>query len=101
VRIGGSGIRLATAGIADSLPLEGQGRLGLPTSMNIIGEGPPARMSDQPERVPPLTSSAREATEMRQLHGFLRGSVVIPDDVDLTAPVLDPAFAVEQGRLSG
>ncbi len=44
--------------------------------------------------VPPV--SREEA--VRQLHGFLRGSVVVPEDVDLTAPVLDEALSAEQGR---
>jgi len=33
------------------------------------------------------------------LHGFMRGSVVIPPDVDLTAPVIDESFAVEKGKV--
>jgi len=33
------------------------------------------------------------------LHGFLRGSVVIPPDFDLTAPVADEVFASEEGEL--
>lgn len=33
------------------------------------------------------------------LHGFLRGSVVIPPEVDLTAPVTDEVFAAEEGKL--
>ena len=39
---------------------------------------------DQPEAV-------------RQLHGFMRGSVVVPDGVDLTAPVADERFGAEDG----
>ncbi len=45
--------------------------------------------------IPP--TSQEEA--VRQLHGFLRGSVIIPDGVDLTAPVLDEALDAEMGRL--
>jgi prevent-host-death family protein len=33
------------------------------------------------------------------LHGFLRGSVRIPEGVDLTAPVLDEALNAEEGRI--
>jgi len=33
------------------------------------------------------------------LYGFMRGSVVIPPDVDLTAPVIDGPFDVETGEL--
>jgi antitoxin (DNA-binding transcriptional repressor) of toxin-antitoxin stability system len=32
------------------------------------------------------------AAQVAQLHGFMRGSVVIPPDIDLTAPVIDEAF---------
>lgn len=45
--------------------------------------------------VPP--SSREEA--VRQLHGFLRGSVVVPEEMDLTAPVLDETLSAEQGSL--
>ena len=45
--------------------------------------------------IPP--ASQREAVE--QLHGFLRGSVVVPEGVDLTAPVLDEALDAESGGL--
>ncbi len=48
-----------------------------------------------------LVPPADEAAQVRQLHGFLRGSVIIPADVDLTAPVLDESFAVEAGDLHG
>jgi antitoxin (DNA-binding transcriptional repressor) of toxin-antitoxin stability system len=36
---------------------------------------------------------------VRQLHGFLRGSVVVPADIDLTAPVVDEPFTAEDGAL--
>jgi hypothetical protein len=39
------------------------------------------------------------AAEVGTLHGFLRGSVVIPPEVDLTAPVTDEAFAAEEGEV--
>lgn len=48
-----------------------------------------------------LVPPADEAAQVRQLHGFLRGSVIIPPDVDLTAPVLDEPFAAEEGDLYG
>jgi prevent-host-death family protein len=38
-----------------------------------------------------------EADAVRQLHGFLRGSVVVPPDLDLTEPVLDENFDAEDG----
>ena len=37
-----------------------------------------------------------EAGEVEQLHGFLRGSVVIPPEIDLTAPVAGEAFAADE-----
>ncbi len=45
--------------------------------------------------IPP--ASREEA--VRQLHGFLRGSVVVSQEVDLTAPVLVEALSAEQGGL--
>ena len=45
--------------------------------------------------VPPATRE--EAAE--QLHGFMRGSVVIPDGFDLTKPVLEEPLNAEGGVL--
>jgi len=39
--------------------------------------------------------------ETRRLHGFMRGSVVIPAGFDLTAPVLDEPLVAEAGALHG
>ncbi len=39
------------------------------------------------------------AVEVERLHGFLRGSVVIPPDIDLTAPVADEALAADEGEI--
>jgi len=33
------------------------------------------------------------------LHGFLRGSVTMPDGVDLTMPILDGSFSAADGDL--
>lgn len=41
----------------------------------------------------------REGGAAKPLHGFMRGSVVIPPDVDLTAPTSDESFAAETGEL--
>jgi prevent-host-death family protein len=46
-----------------------------------------------------VTAPAAEAARVERLHGFLRGSVVVPPDLDLTAPVLDEAFAAGDGEL--
>jgi hypothetical protein len=40
---------------------------------------------------------ARDA--VRELHGFLRGSVLIPAGIDLTAPILDEQFDAADGKL--
>jgi prevent-host-death family protein len=45
--------------------------------------------------VPP--DDARDAVQ--RIHGFLRGSVVIPPGTDLTAPALDQPFDAADGRL--
>ena len=34
----------------------------------------------------------------QELHGFLRGSVIIPDDADLTEPALDELWIIEEGK---
>lgn len=43
-----------------------------------------------------LVPPPAEAGEVEQLHGFLRGSVVIPPEIDLTAPVAGEAFAADE-----
>lgn len=45
--------------------------------------------------VPPPSDRESVAT----LHGYLRDSVAIPPEVDLTAPVADEPFAAEAGEL--
>jgi prevent-host-death family protein len=46
-----------------------------------------------------LVPPAAEAVQVERLHGFLRGAVIIPPEVDLTAPVADEAFAAEEDEL--
>lgn len=48
-----------------------------------------------------LIPPADEAAAVHQLHGCMRGSVMIPAGFDLTAPVLDEPFTAEQGELHG
>ena len=43
-----------------------------------------------------LVPLAAEAAQVKRLHGFLQGSVVVPPEIDLTAPVADEAFAADQ-----
>jgi prevent-host-death family protein len=40
-----------------------------------------------------------QADAARDLYGFMRGSVVIADDVDLTEPVFDEPFDAAEGIL--
>jgi prevent-host-death family protein len=46
-----------------------------------------------------LTPPERQADAVRDIYGFMRGSVIIADDVDLTEPVLDEPFDAELGIL--
>ena len=46
-----------------------------------------------------LVPPPADAGEVARLHGFLRGSVVVPPEVDLTAPIADEAFAAEEGTI--
>ena len=48
-----------------------------------------------------LTPPAEEAAAVRGLHGFMRGSVALPPDFDLTAPIADEDFAAARGELHG
>jgi prevent-host-death family protein len=44
-----------------------------------------------------LVAPASAAAEVASLHGFLRGSVAIPDAVDLTGLVADEPWEAERG----
>jgi prevent-host-death family protein len=46
-----------------------------------------------------LVPPPADAAEVAQLHGFLRGSVIVPPDIDLTTPVADEAFAADEGAI--
>jgi prevent-host-death family protein len=46
-----------------------------------------------------LTAPESEADSLRNLYGSMRGSVIIPDGFDLTAPVLDEALDADNGVL--
>lgn len=48
-----------------------------------------------------LAALEPEAARVEKLHGFMRGSVVIPPGADLTAPVCDETFSAERGLLHG
>lgn len=42
-----------------------------------------------------LATPDRHAEAVRSIHGFMRGSVIIAEDADLTAPLLDQPAAAE------
>ena len=46
-----------------------------------------------------LVPPAAEAAQVERLHGFLQGSVIVPPEIDLTAPVADEAFAADKGEI--
>jgi prevent-host-death family protein len=46
-----------------------------------------------------VTPPETEASRVRQIHGFMRGSVVTHEDIDLTKPILDEPFAAETGKM--
>jgi prevent-host-death family protein len=46
-----------------------------------------------------LSAPDTEADSLRRLHGSMRGSVIVPDGFDLTAPVLDEALDADNGIL--
>lgn len=46
-----------------------------------------------------MTAPPTKIELAESLHGCMRGSVHIPDDFDLTAPILDEAFDAERGAL--
>lgn len=51
------------------------------------------------EPVAVLTPPEQQADAVRDIYGFMRGSVIIADDVDLTEPVLDEPLDAELGIL--
>lgn len=42
-----------------------------------------------------------QASAIQALHGFMRHSVIIPPDLDLTAPIADQDFVATHGDLHG
>ena len=46
-----------------------------------------------------VTASAPETFSIERLHGSMRGSVTIPPEFDLTAPILDEPLAADEGDL--
>jgi len=48
-----------------------------------------------------VTPPEVDAKDVRELRGFLRGTVVVPKGVDLTEPLLDEPFDSQDGVLHG
>ncbi|HET7880480.1 MAG TPA: type II toxin-antitoxin system Phd/YefM family antitoxin [Acetobacteraceae bacterium] len=46
-----------------------------------------------------LVPPDQDQDAIRRIHGFLRGSVVLPPGMDLTAPALEEPFDAQTGRL--
>ena len=46
-----------------------------------------------------LTAPTPVTTAVQGLHGFMRGTFTLPDDVDLTSPVLEDRFDAEDDVL--
>lgn len=59
-------------------------------SVTITKRGMPVAM---------LVRLPAQIEQVGQIHGFLRGSVIIPPDVDLTEPVIDEEFAADNSEL--
>ena len=51
------------------------------------------------EPVAVLRAPESREDAVRNINGFMRGSVIGPEDVDLTSPILDEDFLAEQGIL--
>lgn len=41
------------------------------------------------------TRPNRHEDAVRNIHGFMRGSIIVAEDADLTAPLLEPEFAAD------
>jgi hypothetical protein len=61
-----------------------------PEKRLLIEEGAKAKLRER---------HAGRPAAAEQLHGFLRGSVVIPPGIDLTDPVAEEAFAAQEGEI--
>jgi hypothetical protein len=71
--------------------------------LDLLGERRLTRVSvtKRGRVVAVLTPPTDDEAAVRALHGFLRGSVTVPGDLDLTAPVLDEPLSAERGEVHG
>jgi prevent-host-death family protein len=63
------------------------------------GEWPRVEVTKRGRVVAVLVPPPADAAAAAGLHGFLRGSVGVPEGVDLTRPVLDEPFDAAKGAL--
>jgi hypothetical protein len=77
--------------------------LAVAEEIPLMKEGAKEALRREQERDPRIkviwVDQAGRPAKEQELHGFLRGSVIVPADVDLTEPVSDEAFAAEEGDL--
>jgi antitoxin (DNA-binding transcriptional repressor) of toxin-antitoxin stability system len=52
-------------------------------------------------RIVAVVTPPDNTEDLGDLHGFMRGSVVAPDEFDFTAPALDEPLIADQGRIHG
>jgi antitoxin (DNA-binding transcriptional repressor) of toxin-antitoxin stability system len=50
-------------------------------------------------RVVAIVTPPDDVPNARELHGFMRGSVVAPDGFDFTVPALDEPLSADQGHI--
>jgi antitoxin (DNA-binding transcriptional repressor) of toxin-antitoxin stability system len=50
-------------------------------------------------RVVAILTPPDDATDIRELHRFMGGSVVAPDGFDFTSPALDEPLSADQGQV--
>lgn len=63
------------------------------------GELPRLVVTKRGTPVAMLVPPPAEPREVESLYGLLRGTVTIPDDFDVTAPILDETLDAEEGIL--
>ena len=63
----------------------------------VTQSGRPAAVLTPPDREAEFAAQRDEGS----LHGVMRGSVLIPGDIDLAAPICDETFTAETGQIHG
>lgn len=74
---------------------------GPPGKELLIAEGAKEKLRQFEENMPRADFNfigSRRSRRAGPLHGFMRGSVIIPPDFDLTAPVIDEPLDAESGE---